>query len=154
MNLRLRPISDSDFEFAFEVKRDAMGSHILARWAWDEKFQLQHHMKKWVGKPWQIICFDGKDIGTVSEDFQAMHMQFGEFYILAPYRRQGIGTEVLVKALRKADELCLETRLEYLKGNPVANLYARHGFRVMRENDTHYFLVRKPNAAQRNQWIE
>lgn len=147
MNLRLRLATNNDFEFAFEVKRDAIGPHIRIRWGWDEQIQLQHHMKRWAEKPWQIICVDGKDIGTVSEDFESTHMQFGEFYILAPYRGQGIGTEVLVEALRKADALGVETRLEYLKWDPVARLYARHGFKVIGENDIHYFLVRKPNTV-------
>lgn len=88
-----------------------------------------------------------KNIGTVSENFLATHLQFGEFYILAPYRRQGFGTGVLVEALRKADALGMETRLEYLKWNPVGSLYARHGFKVVGENDIHCFLARRPNEV-------
>lgn len=144
MSFRLRPAADADFEFAFAVKRDAVGPHIRKQWGWDEPFQLQRHAKRWAEKPWQIICVDGKDIGTVSENFQSTHMQFGEFYILARYRGRGIGTSVLVEALSRADALGMETRMEYLKWNPVGSLYARHGFRVIRESETHYFLVRKP----------
>lgn len=147
MNFDLRPAAPSDFEFAFEVKRDAMGPHIRVRWEWDEQFQLRHHAKRWVEKPWQIICVGQTDIGTVSIDVRPTHMQFGEFYILAAYRGQGLGTCVLSEALCKADALGLETRLEYLKWNPVASLYARHGFKVVGENDIHYFLVRSPNEA-------
>lgn len=147
MNLRVRPARPCDFEFALKAKREALGPHIRARWEWDEQFQLQHHTKRWAEKPWQIICVDGKDIGTVSEDFQSTHMQFGEFYILTPYRGRGVGTSVLVEALRKADARGVETRLEYLKWNPVGRLYARHGFKVVGENEIHYFLVRWPNEA-------
>jgi ribosomal protein S18 acetylase RimI-like enzyme len=72
-------------------------------------------------------------------------MQFGEFYILKTYRSQGIGTKVLAEALKIADRKRLETRLEYLKWNPVALLYAQHGFQIVGENEIHYFLVRLPN---------
>ena len=147
MTFDLRPALPSDFEFAFEAKRDAMGPHIRARWGWDEQFQLRHHAKRWAEKPWQIIGVGQTDIGTVSIDVRATHMQFGEFYILAPYRGRGLGTGVLSEALCTADALGLETRLEYLKWNPVASLYARHSFTVVGENDIHYFLVRRPNEA-------
>jgi hypothetical protein len=28
-------------QFAFDTKRDAIGPHVLARWGWDEQFQLE-----------------------------------------------------------------------------------------------------------------
>jgi ribosomal protein S18 acetylase RimI-like enzyme len=147
MTLTLRPAVPNDFQFAFDAKRDAIGPHVVTRWGWDEQFQLEHHRKQWASKPWQVIVIDSLPIGTVSIDLQPSHMQFGEFYILNAYRSQGIGTQVLVEALKVADQKCLETRLEYLKWNPVASLYARHGFRVVGENEIHYFLIRQPNKA-------
>ena len=83
----------------------------------------------------------------MSIDFQPTHLQFGEFYILGSHRGKGLGTVVLSDALRQADARGLEVRLECLKWNPVARLYARHGFGVVGESEIHYFLVRQPNAA-------
>src|SRR5262245_49569356 len=56
---------------------------------------------------------------------QESHMQFGEFYILGRWRNGGLGSEILRRALAIADDRHLETRLEYLKWNPVASLYGR-----------------------------
>jgi GNAT superfamily N-acetyltransferase len=145
MNFLLRPAIAEDIEFAFEAKRDAIGPHVTVRWGWDETFQREHHQKRWGEKPWQVIVFDEKTVGTVSIDVQPTHLRFGEFYILQPYRGQGLGTRVLAQALQLADEHHLETRLEYLKWNPVASLYARHGFSIVGENEIHYFLTRPPH---------
>jgi len=147
MELLLRPAIVEDFEFAFEAKRDAIGPHVTARRGWDEAFQLEHHQRRWREKPWQIIVFDQKTVGTVSVDVQPTHLQFGEFYILQNYRGQGLGTRVLAQVLQLADDHKLETRLEYLKWNPVASLYARHGFSIVGENEIHYFLARSPSEA-------
>ena len=147
MKFQLRPATPNDFEFAFDVNRDAIGPLIEARWGWDESFQLEHHRKRWITKPWQVITVESTPIGTVSIDVQPSHLQFGEFYILQPHRSLGIGTSVLVAALEIADLAGVETRLEYLKWNPVASLYARHGFRIVSEDDTHYFLIRPPSEA-------
>jgi len=147
MKFLLRPALAEDFEFAFETKRDAIGPHVTARWGWDEAFQREHHQKRWREKPWQIVVIDQKAVGTASVDVQPTHLQFGEFYILQHYRGQGLGTRVLTQALQLADDRNLETRLEYLKWNPVASLYARHGFSIVGENEIHYFLARPPREA-------
>lgn len=146
LNFTLRLATDEDFQFAFAAKRDAIGPHVAVRWGWDDAVQLQHHRRRWQEKPWQIILVSGNPVGTVSIDVQATHLQFGEFYVTEGFRRQGLGTAVLLSALSLADRSHLETRLEYLKWNPVASLYARHGFRVTAESDTHYFLVRPPHT--------
>jgi len=147
MNILLRPAATEDVEFAFEAKRDAIGPHVAARWGWDEAFQRALHQRRWREKPWQVIVVDEKPVGTVSVDVQPTHLQFGEFYILQPYRGRGLGTRVLLEALQLADTQHLETRLEYLKWNPVATLYARHGFRIVSENEIHYFLLRASREA-------
>lgn len=147
MKFELRDATPWDFEFAFEVKRDAMGPHISARWGWDEAFQLQLHRKRWNEKPWQVVLVGSARVGTVSVHMQPTHVQFGEFYVLGPYRRQGLGTQVLRQALELADRNQLETRLECLKWNPVASLYTRNGFRIVDEDEIHYFMVRGPHEA-------
>ena len=125
-----------------------MGPYIIARWGWDEQAQRQIHGQRWHEKPWQIVYMSGVPIGTVSINWRPTHMQFGEFYLLSEYRRRGIGSQILKNALNEADERNVETRLEYLKWNPVATLYMRNGFTVVSENEIHVFAVRKPHAPQ------
>lgn len=150
MKFSLRPVRDADFEFAFRAKQDAMGPHIEAKWGWDEVFQRKLHARRWGEKPWSVILLEDQDVGTVSLHWQTGHLQFGEFYILSDYRRRGLGSLVLRSALDEADTKKLETRLEFLRWNPVGSLYLRHGFRIVSENDIHFFAVRnpmKPNLA-------
>jgi GNAT superfamily N-acetyltransferase len=147
MKHHLRPARADECDFAFEVKRDAMGDHIRARWQWDEEFQRNHHAKQWREKPWFIICTEADAIGTVSLQWSASHLQFGEFYLLGVARGQGTGSAVLREVLLEADDRKLETRLEYLKWNPVGRLYARHGFQVVSESEIHFFAVRNAIAA-------
>ena len=147
MSFTLRSALPSESDLAFEIKRDAMGPYIIARWGWDEAYQRNHHLRHWAEKPWQFICIDSEIVGTVSIDWKPDHLQFGEFYIVASNRGRGLGSRVLKHTLQQADARNTETRLEILKWNPVRSLYERHGFRVVRENDIHYFAVRQPNAA-------
>ena len=147
MSPTIRNARTDEFDFAFEVKRDAMGPHIKAKWGWDEEFQINHHAKRWSERTWSIISLGDERIGTIALDWKPTHLQLGEFYILAKHRGRGLGTEILEGVLAQADRRRLETRLEFLKWNPVGELYLRHGFHVVSENDIHYFAVRPTNAA-------
>ena len=146
MQFTLRPAVESDFDFAFQAKREALGPHIIAKWGWDETFQLAIHGNRWRERPWSIIESDGTAVGSVSVAEAADHIRFGEFYLLPQFQRQGLGTNILLSVLARSNDLSLPVRLEYLKWNPVGSLYRRHGFEVISENDTHYFMARQPHA--------
>ena len=85
--------------------------------------------------------------GTLSVEEFSDHIRFGEFYLFPDYQGRGIGSWLLQSVLNRADVLSLPVRLEYLKWNPVGSLYLRHGFEIVSHNDTHFFMVRSPNAA-------
>lgn len=140
----LRQATSDDFEFAFSVKKQAMGPHITKQWDWNENFQLTLHTQRWNEKPWFVINGDGKAIGTVSIHEYEDHVRFGEFYLLAEYQARGIGTKIFQEFLKSCDEKNLAVKLEHLKWNPVGSLYGRNGFKLTSENDTHCFLTRTP----------
>jgi GNAT superfamily N-acetyltransferase len=142
-DLTLRLALPSDFDFAFEAKRSALGPRITHRWGWDEAFQLAHHRARWQERPWSIILLGGVPVGTVVIDQQAEHIQFGEFYLLPAYQGRGIGSQLLRSVITQSELAGLPIALEYLQWNPVGSLYKRHGFVVTHENDKHYFMRRQ-----------
>jgi len=141
----LRRAEEGDFEFAFKVKREALGPYVASHWGWDELLQRELHRKRWNERPWSIVMVAGRSIGTVSVKQAQDHIRVGEFYLLAESQGKGIGSKVLLSVLQHADRHVLPVKLEHLKWNPVGSLYKRHGFLVSAENDTHYFLVRQPH---------
>ncbi|TCS34665.1 GNAT family N-acetyltransferase [Reinekea marinisedimentorum] len=146
MEVQLVKAISEDFEFAYSAKKDALGPHIISKWGWDEEYQREVHFLRWKEKPWFLIVHNGEKVGTVSllkQDDGAL--RFGEFYIFSAYRRRGIGSFVLRRVLSEADSLGQNVVLEYLKWNPVGELYRRNGFKVVAENDIHYFMERAKN---------
>ena len=146
MNIELKEVTEKDFDFAFEAKKQAMGPHIVSKWGWDEDFQLSLHKKRWKEKPWFILSSDGEFISTVSIHHLKDYVRFGEFYLLDKFRNKGIGTQVLQQFLAECDITGKIVALEYLKWNPVGSLYKRNGFKVTHESDIHYFMVREPRS--------
>lgn len=78
-------------------------------------------------------------------------------YTLRPARADELHFAFEVKhdamddALLKADAGCQETRIEHLKWNPVASLYARHGFKIVGETGAHYSTLTTRRGMPCNQ---
>jgi GNAT superfamily N-acetyltransferase len=139
---------EADFELSYQIKREALGPHVAKRWGWDNDVQRRFHREHWEQREFLAICVDGEVVGTVCFEQSPDHWRFGEFYILPRFQNRGIGSRLLTRAIADADKTQLPIRLEYLKWNPVGALYKRHGFRQIGENDTHYFMERKPSGAE------
>ena len=133
-----------NYEYAFILKKEAMGPHIISKWGWDEEYQRGIHQEKWKEKTFYNIFLDDESIGIVAIDEHKDHIRFGEFYIKSRYQGNGYGSEVLEMVLKQAKEKVLPVRLEYLKWNPVGSLYKRYGFRVTHESEIHYYLEKEP----------
>ena len=131
-----------DIDFAFEVKRAAMGPRITQRWGWDEAFQRDLHERRFEEKPFFEIRKLGMRLGTLSFQVMFDHVRFGEFYLFPEYQGRGIGSTVLAHCLVIADGLNLPVRLEHLNWSPVGSLYRRHGFAEVGSSEIHCFLER------------
>ena len=139
---RFVQMSDTAIDFArsFEIKKQAMGPHIAARWGWDEEFQLACHRKRFGEVPLFRILENDKLIGTIAIYREDSWVRIGEFYLAPEFQNSGRGTRILRHCLALAKREGRPVRLEYLKSNPVGSLYRREGFTEIGENEIHFFL--------------
>jgi len=75
--------------FAFEIKRAAMGPHIMVRWGWDEAFQRNFHEQRFRDTPFSRIVLKEQAVGTIALTALADHLRLDEFYLL-PANRGGV----------------------------------------------------------------
>ena len=136
---RLRDSQD-DFDFSFEVKRQAIGPYITSKWGWDESWQRDFHRQRFAALPLFRITEDGVPIGTIAFYREESWIRIGEFYLAPEVQKQGRGTRILRHCLTLAAAEARPVRLEYLKWNPVGSLYRREGFNEIGENEYHFFL--------------
>ncbi|GEO17753.1 GNAT family N-acetyltransferase [Microvirga aerophila] len=141
------PQTSEAIDFAFEVKRAAMGPHIIPRWGWDEGFQRNFHEQRFRDTPLSRIMHNGQAVGTIALTALADYLRLDEFYLHPAYQREGLGTRILSHCLVIADARGMPLRLRYLKWNPVGSLYRRHGFMVIDETDIHFIMERQPGEA-------
>ena len=136
-------LSAADSDFAFEVKRAALGLYIEEKWGWDEAFQRKMHADRYSAVAAYAITYQDQRIGTIGFTQKDDHARIGEFYILPSFQNLGLGSRILQHCIDQTNAAGLDLRLEYLKWNPVGALYRRFGFVDTHETDTHYHLIRK-----------
>lgn len=145
--LVLRPATEQDRRFAYEVKRAALGPHVAQVWGWDEDVQQEFHARDWAVRRPEIVVYDGVDIGTVEFVRGEADYHVGELYLLPGYQRRGIGTRILRRLTAVADAEAVPVRLEVIRINPARSLYERHGFEICGVTETHYLMRRAPAPA-------
>ena len=140
--IHLRAATEADYEFCYNVKKDALGQYVAQVWGWDEAFQREfHHRNFEVMRP-DVVVYQNLDVGTFEITLHDDHIHLGEFYLLPQFQRQGIGTILLQQVLDEAVEKDLPVRLEVLKNNPVRSLYKRHEFVITGQREHHFLMER------------
>jgi GNAT superfamily N-acetyltransferase len=137
------PAADGDYEFSYQVKKAAEGALITQVFGWDEAFQREYHLREWRQRRPSLITVGGRAVGTVELADEDGARRIGQFFVLPEFQNRGIGSEILVRVLRQADDAGQVTRLALLAGNRCESLYRRHGFEVNGEDGALRFMERK-----------
>jgi ribosomal protein S18 acetylase RimI-like enzyme len=140
--LSLRPASEADSEFCYQVKRASLGPYVAQVWGWDEEFQRELHCRDFAGKQMDIVVYKGKEIGTLSLKIDAEYFYIAEISLLPEYQRRGIGSMLLQRTIEEANIAAVPVRLQALKVNPARRLYERFGFKINGETETHFLMRR------------
>ena len=140
----LRRVTKSDYDFIFQVKKDAYKKYVeMCFGSWNEE-QQREYFRKFIETYKEgafIISFGGDDIGFYNGCATENDYEIGNICIVPEYQNRGIGTAVLKDVL--AENAGKKITLQYFKQNPVGRLYERLGFKVNGETQFHYQMVKE-----------
>ena len=98
---QLRPATEADSEFCYQLHKAAMGDYITATWGWDEQVQRDFHARAFNSGRWQIIIVGGADVGLLDVEYPPGEIYLARIEIHPDHQGRGIGSR-LISAL--ADE--------------------------------------------------
>ena len=138
--IQLVPYTESDYEFVYEVKKNAYKKYVEECWgSWVEEDQRKY-FEKFITtvKDNAFIIMDGdKKIGFYNgEVLENGNYEIGNICIIPEYQGKGIGTKILKDKIEENKDRDIE--IQYFKQNPVGSLYARLGFVPNGETEFHY----------------
>ncbi len=154
MTLTLRPVTDADKDFLFDVyastRRDEVGA-----WGWDlaqqDAFlklqftaQFRSYEMQYTHASHDIIFLNEEAVGRLLVARSENEIHLVDISLLAEKRGKGLGTVLLDQLIEEGKASNRPVRLEVLKDNPAARLYERAGFRVTSENGLYLQMERQP----------
>lgn len=143
-NIKLVPYTDEDYEFVYEVKKNAYIKYVEECWGpWNEEVQREL-FKKFIEavRDNSYIIMDGNNkIGFYNgEVLENGNYEVGNICIIPEYQGKGIGTKILKDKLEENKDRDIE--IQYFKQNPVGKLYERLGFVPNGEKQFHYLMMK------------
>ena len=146
-NYFLRKYEDNDYEFVYEVKKNAYKEYVEQCWGkWDDidqKNRFKESMEKTFDRTY-IIMFNSERIGFYQGQLVNDRTYFIENICIIPeYQGKGIGTKILQSKLKEYSDKNIE--IQYFKQNPVGNLYKKLGFEPNGETEFHYQMIKRKN---------
>jgi ribosomal protein S18 acetylase RimI-like enzyme len=134
--LRMRAANRNDLALTYAITKDAMRGYVEQTWGnWDEEEQLEKHRVNFTPETYRIILIEDEVAGLVALEEYPSHVWLVKLYLLAKYRGQGIGSQVLQGVQESARAQGKPVTLRVLRVNKRAQaLYAKHGFKVTEES--------------------
>jgi ribosomal protein S18 acetylase RimI-like enzyme len=145
--IALRPSTEADRDFLFEVHRASLKDYVAATYGpWDDERQREMFDAKFSPARFQVITRDGQDVGLLRLEEAPDHLTIALIELLPAFQRQGIGTAVLQQVVAHARARHVPVHLQVFKVNPARQLYTRLGFTTTAETPTH-FVMQLPAAT-------
>lgn len=149
VKVNLVPYTDKDYEFVYEVKKDAYKKYVEECWgSWIEEDQRKYFdsfINNVRDNAFIIMSGDTKIGFYNGEILENGNYEVGNICIIPEYQGKGIGTKILKDKLEEYKNYDIE--LQYFKQNPVGNLYKRLGFIPNKEKEFHYTMI-KPKVKE------
>lgn len=149
--IALRPALPGDHEFARTLYFACVGPLLEALGRCDQAALAKRFDKAFRGRPSQVICLAGTDIGWFQIWRNELRVHLDQVHLLERYRNRGIGSRLIRAAMARAEGLGLPLTLDVIRGNPAAALYLRLGFRVVAE-DEELFTMQWDGAGAAVSW--
>jgi ribosomal protein S18 acetylase RimI-like enzyme len=126
--LGLRPATDADHTFCFELHKAAMGEYVTAIWGWDEATQREFFDRGWDPAITQIVTHDGEDIGILKLEEQVdTYLTLIEIH--PDHQSSGFGSRLIEDLAADAARRGRAVELDVLSVNTrAAAFYRRLGF--------------------------
>lgn len=118
-----------DLRFAQQLVEETMSPY------WQKRrmvFSRQLFKEQWVRLETAIVMRHEQRAGLIAWDSEGSIHYLRELHLVAPWRGQGIGADVLNNWIARQEALGAEKmRLKVFAENPARRLYERMGFRAM-----------------------
>jgi GNAT superfamily N-acetyltransferase len=133
----------TDAPLFYSVVDQTMREFIVATWgAWNEERVLRESLQDSSSLSAKVIQREGQDIGVLLVEEESSHFQVQQIYLLPPFQRQGVGTQLVSSLVKNAVAIGKPVRLRVLKVNSAKQFYEKLSFVVTGEDNEFFQMER------------
>ncbi len=141
--IALRPATDADRDFLYNLHITTMREYITATWGWDEAYQQRYFNKHFNPAQRLVVVADGVDIGAFWMEITANEVHLAILELAPDYLRQGIGTHLVGRCISAARRRGMPESLLVLRSDTSAQrLYTRLGFRETQDPGVNLHMMK------------
>lgn len=141
----LRAATEDDRELAFAILRESMRPSIEATWgAWNEELQRERFSGDFEVAAHRLIEDETGAVGLIAVYEHEDRVFLARLFIVPGAQGRGIGTQLVRELLQAAHGRGVPVILTTLKRSRAHPLYARLGFRIVGETETHFRMEAHP----------
>ncbi len=138
----LRPATAADRPYLRSLHHRCYRRWVEETWGWDAADQDRRFAEAWTTDGRSVVELRGEPVGVLTTSRRGDHLYVDDIEVHPDHQGRGIGSWLLRRLLRDADEVGIPTRLQVLRNNPARRLYERLGFTIDGSTDTHYQMQR------------
>jgi GNAT superfamily N-acetyltransferase len=140
-DITFRQAALTDAPLFYSVIDQTMREFIVATWgAWDEERVHRESLQDSASLNAKVIQREGQDIGVLLVEEEPSHFQVQQVYLLPPFQRQGVGTQLISSLVKHARAVGKPVRLRVLKVNSAKQFYEKLFF-VVTDEDNEFFQM-------------
>jgi ribosomal protein S18 acetylase RimI-like enzyme len=140
MTITTRKATPEDRDFLWQLKVASLREYVEKIYGWDDAVQKKFFENSFHPEAIRIIQLEDQDVGMVELRQRADDYFLARIEILPAFQRRGIGSTIIKRITAGVRPSGKPLRLQVFKINPAQSLYARLGFVITGETETHYHM--------------
>jgi ribosomal protein S18 acetylase RimI-like enzyme len=144
MHISLRPATEADKEFLYDLHRSTMHRYIDETWGWDEDWQRNEFESRFRKASQQVILANGPAVGMLEIEYRPDELFIANIQVRPSAQRRGIGSLIINELVAQGRRTNQPVTLQVLEVNHDAlRLYERLGFVITARTPPHIQMVLK-----------
>ena len=145
--LSFAPCTADDFETMLAMRLESMRESLERLGRYNPERSRERLGRSFYPELSEFILWEGERIGFYTFRPAADGFHLEHLYLLPPHQSHGIGSSVLSRLTKQADEAVMPIFLGALKESAANRFYQRHGFEKDTESEWDNYYVRLPQAG-------
>jgi len=141
---RLRPATEADRAWLRWLHHATMRDTVESMWGWDEARQDSLFDAGFTPADLRIVQVEGRDIGVMAVTRRPSKLFLDNIQVAPDYQGRGLGTALIRDLQDQARIEGVPLALRVIVSNRARTLYARLGFVIREQSNTHYHMRWSP----------